>query len=160
MYFSAWTLSAESLHPLHATRKSEMIFPYITSVTAGLLLVIQMALAFTVSGNRGKANTWVGDGGDATLLRATRRHANLAENAGFFVVGFALLELSHFSPRLLLALCAAFVVARLFHAVGLSRQNTNNPFRLIGGLGTYLIGFVLAGMLVWAGLNAAGGVQP
>ena len=136
-----------------------MTFPYITSVTAGLLLLIQMALAFAVSGNRGKANTWVGDGGDATLLRTTRRHANLAENAGFFVIGFALLELSRFSPRLLLVLCAAFVIARLFHAAGLSRQNTNNPLRLIGGLGTYLIGFVLAGALVWVGLNGAGGVQ-
>jgi uncharacterized membrane protein YecN with MAPEG domain len=135
-----------------------MTFPDITSVTAGLLL-IQMALAFAVSGNRGKANTWVGDGGDATLLRTTRRHANLAEYAGFFVIGFALLELSRFSPRLLLALCAAFVIARLFHAAGLSRQNTNNPLRLIGGLGTYLIGFVLAGALVWAGLNGAGEVQ-
>jgi uncharacterized membrane protein YecN with MAPEG domain len=136
-----------------------MTFPYITSVTAGLLLMIQMALAFAVSGKRGKANTWVGDGGDATLLRTTRRHANLAENSGLFVIGFALLELSRSSPRLLLALCAAFVIARLFHAAGLSQQNTNNPLRLIGGLGTYLIGFVLAGALAWAGLNGSGGVQ-
>jgi len=137
-----------------------MSFPHITSVTAGLLMLIQMVLAFAVSGNRGKADTWVGDGGDATLLRTTRRHANLAENAGFFVVGFAVLELSRFSPGLLLALCVAFVIARLFHAAGLSRQNTKNPLRLIGGLGTYLIGFVLAGALVWAGLGGSGGVQP
>jgi uncharacterized membrane protein YecN with MAPEG domain len=136
-----------------------MTYPYITSVTAGLLLLVQMTLAFAVSGSRGKANTWVGDGGDATLLRSTRRHANLAENAGFFVIGFALLELSRFSPRLLLALCAAFVIARVLHAAGLSRQNTNNPLRLIGGLGTYLTGFVLAGALVWAGLSNASGVR-
>jgi len=137
-----------------------MSFPHITSVTAGLLLLIQMGLALSVSGNRDKADTWVGEGGDATLLRTTRRHANLAENAGFFVVGFALLELSRLGPRLLLALCGAFVIARLVHAAGLSRQNTKSPQRLIGGLGTYLIGFVLAGALVWAGLNGAGGVQP
>ena len=37
---------------------------------------------------------------------------------------------------------------------------TNNPLRLICGLGTYLIGFVLAGALVRAGLNGAGGAQP
>jgi uncharacterized membrane protein YecN with MAPEG domain len=136
-----------------------MTFPYITSVTAGLLLMIQMALAFAVSGNRGKADTWVGDGGNALLLRTARRHANLAENAGIFVVGFALLELSRFSPKLLIALCAAFVIARIFHAAGLSRQNTNNPLRLIGGLGTYLIGFLLAGALVWGGFARAGAVQ-
>ncbi len=137
-----------------------MSFPYIASATAGLLLLIQMLLAFAVSGRRGKAHIWVGDGGDAALLRTTRRHANLAENAGIFVVGFALLELSRFSPRLLWALCVAFVLARLFHAAGLSRQNTRNPLRLIGGLGTYLIGFLLAGALVWVGLNGAGRGQP
>ena len=137
-----------------------MSFPYISALTAGRLLLIQMALSFAVSGRRGKVDTWVGDGGDATLLRTARRHANLAENAGLFVVGFSLLELSRLSPRLLLALCAAFVVARLFHAAGLSRPNTNNPLRLIGGVGTYLIGFVLGGALVWAGLHSAGAVQP
>lgn len=59
-----------------------MTYPYITAITAGLLLLMQMALAFAVSGNRGKANTWVGDGGNVGLLRSARRHANLAENAG------------------------------------------------------------------------------
>ena len=137
-----------------------MNYPYVSAITAGLLLLIQMALAFAVSGNRGKVDTWVGDGGHATLLRTTRRHANLAENAGLFVGGFALLELSRFSPRLLLGLCAAFVIVRLFHAAGLSRQNTNNPLRLIGGLGTYLIGFVLGSALVWVGLHGVGGLQP
>lgn len=135
-----------------------MNFPYISSTTAGLLLAIQMVLAFAVSGTRGKVDTWVGDGGNEALLRAARRHANLAENAGLFIAGFTLVEISGFSSKLLLSLCAAFVLARLFHAAGLSRQNTNNPLRLIGGMGTYLIGFVLAGVLVWVGFHTVGGV--
>ncbi len=130
-----------------------MTFPYVTSITAGLLLLLQMSLAFAVSGGRGKVQAWIGDGGNADLLRKSRRHANLAENAGLFLIGFALIELSGLMPRLLLAACVAFVVIRIFHAVGLSRANTNNPFRLMGGIGTYLLGFLLGGALIWAGLT-------
>ena len=133
--------------------RHEMTYPYITAVTAGLLLLLQMALAFTVSGSRGKTNTWIGDGGNVALQRGARRHANLAENAGIFVVGFGLLELSRSSHALLVALCIAFVLARFLHAAGLSSPDTNNALRLLGGVGTYLIGFVLAVSLVWIGLG-------
>jgi len=131
------------------------MFPYVTTTTAGFILILQLLLAFTVSGGRGKVDTWVGAGGHAPLERAIRRHGNLAENAGIFVVGFLLLELSRFSATLLVSLCVAFVVVRLFHAVGLSRENTNNPLRLIGGVGTYLTGLTLGGTLVWVGARAA-----
>ncbi len=75
-----------------------MTFPFMTAITAGTLLILQMLLAFTVSGARGQQNIWVGDGGSATLLRTARRHANLAEKAAIFLTGFALLELSRFNP--------------------------------------------------------------
>ena len=132
-----------------------MTFPYTTAVTAGILLILQMALAFAVSGARGQSKAWVGYAGDEGLLRTIRRHANLAENAGLFVTGFALLELSKVGARLLTGLCIAFVVVRLFHVMGLSRRETGNMFRLVGGIGTYIIGFVLGGLLIWAGFIAA-----
>ena len=91
--------------------------------------------------------------GNSDLQRLARRHANLAENAGVFVAGFTLLELSAWKPIILIALCAAFITARLCHAWGLSRPNTNNPLRLIGGIGTYLIGFALGGLLIWRGVS-------
>ena len=40
-----------------------MLFPYVSAITAGALLILQTLLAFMVSGARGKANVWVGDGG-------------------------------------------------------------------------------------------------
>ena len=55
----------------------------------------------------------------------------------------------------MMAMCAAFVATRLFHALGLSLANTNNPFRLIGGVGAYVLGFALGGLLIWLGLQAA-----
>ena len=53
-----------------------MTFPHVTAVTAGLLVLMQMTLAFSVSAGRGKV--------DAALLRTARRHGNLAENDGLF----------------------------------------------------------------------------
>ncbi|MDP9096205.1 MAG: MAPEG family protein [Pseudomonadota bacterium] len=128
------------------------VFPALSATTAGAVLILQMLLALTVSGARGKADVWIGAGGNPVLERTARRHANLAENAGLFVVGFTLLELSGRWPTLLLILCPTFLVLRLFHAAGLSRENTNNPLRLIGGAGTYLLGIVLGGALAWLGV--------
>jgi uncharacterized membrane protein YecN with MAPEG domain len=129
-------------------------FPAVAATTAGALLVLQMLLGFATSGARGQAGVWIGTGGNAALERAQRRHANLAENAGLFVAGFTVLELSGRWPTLLLVLCSAFVVLRLVHAAGLSRENTNNAARLIGGAGTYLLGLVLGGALAWVGATA------
>lgn len=129
-----------------------MNFPFVTAVTAGVVTVLQMLLAFAVSGGRGKLDTWLGDGGDDALQRAVRRHGNLAENAGLFLAGLLVLDLSGRAPRLLLGLAIGFVCLRLLHAAGLSRSNTNNALRLVGGAGTYLLGFVLGGALIWAGV--------
>jgi uncharacterized membrane protein YecN with MAPEG domain len=104
-----------------------MTSPYITSLTAGFVLILQMALAAMVSSSRGVNYSWVGDDGKDVLLRAIRRHGNLAENGGLFIVGFALLELSKTHPMLLIALCGIFAALRLLQAIGLSRANT---FRL------------------------------
>lgn len=132
-----------------------MTFPYLTAMTAGALLVLQMLLGFLTSGARGAAGQWIGTGDDA-LLRAVRRHGNLAENGAIFVVAFLLLELSRWNPHLQPWICAVFVALRLAHAIGLSFANTNNLFRLLGGVGTYLLGFGLGGILIWVGLQSAG----
>lgn len=134
-----------------------MHFPNVTAITAGLLLVLQIVLAGMVSATRGPIA--IGDGGKDALVRAIRRHGNLAENAGIFVAGFTLLELSASSPRLLVGLCAVFVAVRLIHAVGLSQANTSNAMRVIGALGTYLCGLVLGGTLLWVGVKAAMAAQ-
>ena len=129
-----------------------MTFPYVSAITAGVLLILQILLALTVSMGRNDTAP-LGDGGSASMQRTVRRHGNLAENAGLFVAGFTLLELSRLSPYLLAGLCMAFVVVRLAHVLGLSQENTMNPFRMVGGVGTYLVGLILGAALVWAGLS-------
>jgi len=128
-----------------------MAFPYITAITAGIILILQILLALTVSSGRG--NTSLGDGGNPEFHRVIRRHGNLAENAGLFIAGLALLELSKLNMLLLEGLCAAFVLVRLSHAVGMSRPDTMNMFRAVGGVGTYLVGLILGAALLWAGLT-------
>lgn len=134
-------------------KKRKMTFPFITATTAGLLLILQILLAGMTSGARGATKNPIGDGGNEVMIRAVRRHGNLAENAGIFIAGLMLLELSKFSPPLLIGLCVAFVLARLVHAFGLSQVNTNNAFRVLGGAGTYLIGLALGGALTWIGIT-------
>lgn len=132
-----------------------MTFPFMTAITAGILLILQIVLAGMTSGTRGATKNPIGDGGNQAMLRAIRRHGNLAENSGIFIVGLMLLELSKFNSPLLIGLCVAFVLARLAHAIGLSQPDTNNAFRGLGGVGTYLIGFVLGGTLISIGVSEA-----
>lgn len=134
-------------------------FPYVTSITIGALLFLQIALAFMVSIKRGATEArgpiGIGDGGQEVLARSIRRHQNLAENSAIFAIGFMLLEISRFNHRLLIVLCVTFVAVRLFHALGLSQPNTVNAMRLVGGMGTYICGLVLSSTLIWIGINAA-----
>ena len=127
-----------------------MTFPIVTAATAGLLILLQILLAITVSMSRG--DTGIGDGGKEDLNRAVRRHGNLAENSGIFIAGFMLLELSNRAPALLFWLCLAFLIVRLVHVFGLSMTNTMNPFRMVGGLGTYVVGLILGCTLLWFSL--------
>jgi uncharacterized membrane protein YecN with MAPEG domain len=96
--------------------------PFVTALTAGILLGMQTALMLDVVATRRRSRQSLGDGGHDGLLRAIRRHGNLAENAAIFIAGSALLELTG-GPRAIVAvMCAAFVVGRVSHAVGLSMK--------------------------------------
>jgi uncharacterized membrane protein YecN with MAPEG domain len=127
--------------------------PVVTALTAGILILMQMALLFAVVRARRRNRQSLGDGGHAGLLMAVRRHGNLAENAALFVAGFALLEMFGGNRIGLAIMCAAFVLARISHAVGLSMQNTVNPFRVFGTAATVVVGMVLGLDLVRVALG-------
>jgi uncharacterized protein len=127
--------------------------PFISALTAGILIVMQMALALTVALARRRNRQSLGDGGNKDVLQAARRHGNLAENAALFIAGFTLFEMLGGSRIELEILCAIFVLARISHAVGLSVQNTVNPFRIIGITATIAVGVALGLALVRIGLT-------
>jgi uncharacterized membrane protein YecN with MAPEG domain len=131
---------------------SNLVMPVISTITAGLLLLLQTALMFAAAMQRGRAKQPIGgDSTDPQLLRAVRRHGNLAENAAIFLIGVALLEMMGGGRLWVESLCAAFVIARIAHAIALSMENTVNPFRIVGVLVTVVAGITLGIRLVLVG---------
>ena len=117
--------------------------PLISACTAGILILMQTALMMTVVAARRRNRQSIGDGGHHELLLAIRRHGNFAENAAIFLAGFTLLELAGGGRLGLAIMCAAFVLGRISHAVGLSMPKTVNRFRVGGVALTATVGLAL-----------------
>jgi uncharacterized protein len=130
--------------------------PILSALTAGVLIIIQMALMLTVVLARRRNRQSIGDGGNPKLLAAIRRHGNFAENAAIFVAGFTLLEVLGGSRTTIATMCAAFVIGRISHIIGLSMAKTLNPFRIAGVAITASVGFALGSGLVRAALSNPG----
>ena len=133
-----------------------MSAPYVSAVTAGVLLLIQMLLTMTVVMARRRDKQSLGDGGNSDVLRAARRHGNFAENAAIFVAALALFELLGGGRQTVEIFAAIFIVGRLSHAIGLSMKNTVNVFRVVGIVATIGVGLTLGVRLVMISLPQLG----
>ena len=125
-----------------------LTIPVVSALTAGVLIVFQMLLLLTVVFARRSNRLSLGDGGNPGMLRAIRRHGNLAENAAIFVVCVALLEMLGGNRMTVEILCAAFVLGRLSHALGLSYGRGVNIFRLVGATATLIVGIAVGVRLI------------
>ncbi|MCC6710270.1 MAG: MAPEG family protein [Gammaproteobacteria bacterium] len=123
--------------------------PLYTALTAAVLLALQLGLMMSVGSRRLALKQGIGDGGNHALALAVRRHGNLAENAAIFVAALTLLELLAGRSTVVATLGAAFVTARIAHAIGLSMGDGPNVPRFIGAMGTVGCGLACAGMLAW-----------
>jgi uncharacterized membrane protein YecN with MAPEG domain len=90
----------------------------VTSLYAGLLALIFLALSARVVAVRGRVS--LGDGGDPEVLRRMRGHANFAEYVPLILVMMALLEYQQIAAWQLHAIGATLVFARLIHGIALS----------------------------------------
>lgn len=133
-----------------------LTMPVIASITAGVLIIAQLGLMLAAAQNRRRARQSLGDGTDAALLRAVRRHGNFAENAAIFVVALALAEMMGAQRWFVAALAALFIVGRISHAVGLSMANTVNNWRIAGIFATVTAGVVLGVRLILIGASHLG----
>lgn len=95
-----------------------MTLPLIAATLGGIILVLQQVLMLSAGLHRGKTRKGVGHDGDVELERKVRRHGNLAENSGIFIVIIALLELTGGASGIITALAATFLLARILHAIG------------------------------------------
>ncbi len=93
--------------------------PLYSAGLGAFLIVLQVALMLTVGLHRSKGQ-FIGNGDDRDLERKVRRHGNLAENAGLFLVVIALFEMIVGQTTYVAAVCIIFAVARILHAAGFS----------------------------------------
>ena len=137
--------------------------PVYAAMLGAFLIVLQVALMLTVGLHRSRGQ-FIGNGDDRDLERKVRRHGNLAENSGLFLVVIALFEMIVGQTTYVAAVCIVFAVARVLHAAGFSSLAGSHGedltgarrafagMRGLGALGT--IGVALA--LAWGiGSNLA-----
>jgi uncharacterized membrane protein YecN with MAPEG domain len=134
-----------------------LTMPVVSAITAGVLIILQMLLMLRTALTRRTVGPSLGEGADAVLIRRSRRHGNLAENAAIFIAGFTLLELMGEHRLWLEIACGLFVAARLLHVIGLSRKNTANGFRVVGVITTFAIGIGLGIRLIHLAWRHLGG---
>ncbi len=117
----------------------------ITLITAGLIGLLHTVLTINVGRWCQKTQTANGDGGDETLRRAIRAHANNAEFAPFMLILIAALEYMHGSNYLLIPCAVLFVMARVSHGYGLGFTDGSVRFyRMFGAIMTLLVMLVLS----------------
>lgn len=108
-----------------------MTLPLYTAALGAFVIVLQVALMLSVGMHRTRGQ-FIGIGDDRDLERKVRRHGNLAENSGLFLVVIALLEMLVGQTTYVLVLCLAFAGARAFHALGFSSMAGSHGDDLTG----------------------------
>ena len=111
-------------------------------VALGLLLVVILAVRVVL--RRRSAHIGIGDGGDSELRKRIRAHGNAIEYLPIGLLALLLLDLDGTNPAILHACGIALLVARVLHAIGLSRTDGISPERFLG------IGLTLLTLLAMA----------
>lgn len=138
-----------------------MQFPSITVLTAGLMGLLFMILAFRVVRIRLATRTSLGDGagtismGDERnappLFVATRSHANFCEYVPLSLVLLLCIEVVGAPRWAVAALAGTLVLARVLHPIGMVRP-TPNVFRAGGILLQWIV--LLVGSVYAAAVGA------
>ncbi len=115
-------------------------YPYITALTAGVIVILQMTLMIMTAMARGKHKQGLGDGGKPALIAHIRSHGNLAENAPIILIILGLLEIAGTSTTVISIAAVVFVIGRILHPVGLAMSHGTTTPRVIGVLSTMLVG--------------------
>jgi uncharacterized protein len=124
------------------------VIPAVTMLYAGLLGIWLVILALNVVRLRRGQRVGLGVGAGGVLEQPVRVHANFTENAPIFLILLLVAELGGASAWWLHLAGAVFVVARVLHAVGLSRARNTSFGRFVGTLGTWLSILGLSGYVI------------
>lgn len=128
------------------------MFLPVTSLYAALLTLLLLVLSIRIIRIRWQERVGLGIGESKALEVAVRVHGNFVEYVPLALLLLALMELAGAGAELLYGLGGLLFVARVCHAIGLTRSIGTSLYRTIGVLGTfavlivqaaYLLGFVL-----------------
>lgn len=128
--------------------------PKITMLFASLHILLMLALAIRVVRHRRSQKIGIGDGGDKYLVRKMRAHANFIEYVPIALLMLALLELADLAAIWLCILGSTMLLARILHAVGLSRHSGTSFGRFWGTLLTWGVLLAMAVEGLWLALSA------
>ncbi len=120
------------------------ITPYYAAILALLFIILSIRTIKT----RREHKVAIGDGGEKSILRASRVHANFSEYVPFTILLIAMLEMQSYSDWMIHGLCVALVAARIAHAYGVSQANENFKFRIFGTATTINIIGICAFLLI------------
>ncbi|MCK9537729.1 MAPEG family protein [Dokdonella sp.] len=121
---------------------------HVTAIYAALATLLVLVLAARVSLGRYGAKVSLGDGGDRELTRRIRVHANALENLPLALILLLLLDLAQFPVAWLHTCGIVLIVARVLHAVGLSRADGPSFGRSVGTALTWGVMLVMAILLL------------
>ena len=122
----------------------------LTLLYAALLTLIGIFLAIRSTQQRvaKEPHVVLGTGDNFKLLQTSRALSNLVEYSLFFIILLFLLETIAQIPTLAIGILGdVFILARIFHAYGITRPTAISNFRLIGFVLTIL---VLITQSIWA----------
>lgn len=121
----------------------------ITTLYAGLLAILYIALAACVIRGRYKYRIGLGDGGNEDMVRRIRIHGNFAEYVPFALLLLFLVDDAQTSPVIVHILGLMLLIGRLLHAWGVSSSSGVSKGRFIGMVLTMVMIIVCAVILLW-----------
>lgn len=104
------------------------ITPYYAAILALLFIILSVKTIKT----RREHKVAIGDGGEKSILRASRVHANFSEYVPLALLLITMLEIQSYAQWIIHGLCITLVTARIVHAYGVSQTNENFKFRIFG----------------------------
>ena len=126
----------------------------ITLFYAGLLTLWFLVLSIRVIRQRTQAKINLGDGGNETMLRRIRAHANFAEYVPLALVMMAMLETGGLQKWAVHAMGATLLVGRLLHGIAFSFTQKWFIGRFVGTLATFIVLGTAGVLCAWKGLGA------
>jgi uncharacterized protein len=121
----------------------------ITGLYAALAALLIVILAIRVVAYRRTAKVGLGDGDNPELRKRIRAHGNAIEYLPFGLFLLLILELNQTVPILLHVFGIVLIVARVFHAWGVSHHSGLSPGRMIGVILTFGLLIVMSLLLLW-----------